>query len=94
MKNDTASAALIGVLAVAAAVGAVLADTAPTGWRPTDVVLPALLAAGVTIAASKARRWTWLVLAATAALFARGLIVALPSGDGRKSYASEQYAAP
>jgi hypothetical protein len=74
MNNDKASAALIGALAIAAAVGAVLAGTEPTGSAPADAALPALFAAGLTIAASVARRWTWLVLAAAAAALARSRV--------------------
>lgn len=65
--TDTA----VGVIAVVAAIGAVLAECHPVDWGPADVVLSAGFAAVVTVATSKARRWTWLVLAGVAGLTAR-----------------------
>lgn len=61
------------VLAVAslAAIGAVFADAHPLEWAPGDKVLTAAFAAAVTLAASKSRRWTWLVLAGIAGITAR-----------------------
>src|SRR5262245_19685447 len=32
----------------------------PTGWQPGDIVVTGLFAALVSLAASRARRWTWL----------------------------------
>jgi hypothetical protein len=61
----------IGVVAVLAAIGAALADCHPVDWVPADIILSAGFAAVVTVATSKARRWTWLVLAGVAGLTAR-----------------------
>ena len=63
--------AAVGVVAVLAAIGAVLAECHPVDWGPADVFFSAGFAALVTIATSKARRWTWLVLAGVAGLTAR-----------------------
>jgi hypothetical protein len=43
-----------------AAIGGGLADLAPSGWEAGDIVFGALLAASISLAASRARRWTWL----------------------------------
>jgi hypothetical protein len=61
---------LILVCAAAAAVGAAFCDAAPTGARPVDALLSAGFAAVVTLATSRARRWTWFVLAGLAAVAA------------------------
>ena len=62
-------AAIVGV-AVAAAVVAAFAPGQPTRYVVADVVVRAGVAALVTLAASRARRWTWLVLAGLAAVVA------------------------
>ncbi|CAN5785084.1 hypothetical protein BH24ACT3_BH24ACT3_18520 [soil metagenome] len=54
-------------LAALAAVGAVATRPAPTGVVVRDVVFTAAFAALVTLAATRAKRWTWLVLAGVAA---------------------------
>ncbi len=63
--------AAVGVVAALAALGAVLADCHPVDWAPADVLFSAGFAALVTVATSKARRWTWLALAGVAGLTAR-----------------------
>jgi len=63
---------VIGVIVVLAAVAASFADAEPTTWAPADVALTAGFAAVTTVAASIARRWTWLVAAGTAGFLARG----------------------
>lgn len=59
-------------VAVAGALGAVLAGGAPTGLAVWDAVLRAAFAAGVTLAAARARRWAWIAAAALAALGSEG----------------------
>jgi hypothetical protein len=68
---DTADL-LVAVVAVLAATAASFADAHPVDWAPADVVMTAGFAALVTVATSKARRWTWLVLAGVTGLAARG----------------------
>lgn len=55
---------------MASGVGAVLASGQPTGWVVADDVLAFGFAAVVVLAASRARRWTTLVLVGVAALSA------------------------
>ena len=62
-------AAIVGI-AIAAAVVAAFAPGQPTRYVVADVVVRAGVAALVTLAASRARRWTWLVLAGLAAVVA------------------------
>jgi hypothetical protein len=56
------------IVVIAAVAGVVAATSAaqPTTFVVSDVVIRAAVAALVTLAASRARRWTWLVLAALA----------------------------
>lgn len=62
-------------LVAIAALGGGLSGVAPSGLPAADVVLAAGFAAGITLAASRARRWTW-IWAATIALAAVGSDVA------------------
>jgi hypothetical protein len=62
----------IGATVVVAAIAATFAECQPTTWEPADVALTALLAGVTTLAASQARRWTWLLTAGVAGFFARG----------------------
>lgn len=55
-------------MAIAAGIGATFSDAAPTGTWLVDLFFRFALAGIVTIAASRARRWTWLALAGFAAL--------------------------
>lgn len=57
--------AIVGVAIVAAVVGAFSAAS-PTNFLVSDIVLRGGIAAVLTLAASRARRWTWLVLAGIA----------------------------
>lgn len=66
------SNAVVAAVAVGAGIGVVTAPGAPTGWRPADLVLGFAFGALVTVATAKARRWSWFVLAALAALGAEG----------------------
>ena len=59
---------LITLMAVFAGVAAMFAPGAPTGFSPIDLLFRAAFAAVVTFAASRARRWTWIVLAGVAAV--------------------------
>lgn len=59
---------LISVCEVLAAVGAALADGEATGLAPVDLCFRAAFAATVVFAASRARRWTWIILAGVAAV--------------------------
>jgi hypothetical protein len=70
---------LVATLTVAAAVAAGLAPAAPTGSGPIDAVLRAGVAALVTLAATRARTWTVVVLAGAALAFADGWLL-IPAG--------------
>lgn len=59
---------LIQVIAAVAALGAAFSGGEPTGLLPVDVVLLGGFAAVVTIATSRSRRWTWIVLGGVAAV--------------------------
>jgi hypothetical protein len=78
----------VGVLTALAAIGLILAPGAPTGLGVWDAVLRAALGAGATFAASRARRWAWIVAASLAALGSAGhaltwlALVALGLGVG------------
>lgn len=73
-EPDLQQWAILG-LVLAAAIGALFTDCQPTLWEPADRFLTAAFAALVTAAASKARRWSWLVLAGAAGLGARGPVL-------------------
>lgn len=73
---------LLWVVTLGAGLGGALATGAPTGIGWWDAVLRFGLAALVALAASRARRWTWLLLAGVGATFAAGLPWALISGIG------------
>lgn len=53
-------------IAVFAAIGGGLSGAQPTGLQAADVLLSAAFAGIVTLAASRSRRWTWLVVSAGA----------------------------
>lgn len=72
--------AVIAAITIAAAAGAAAAKGAPTGHDMVDLVERALFAAGLAVLTSRARRWTWLVLAAPAA--ALGADAGLAAGGG------------
>jgi hypothetical protein len=57
---------------VASAIGAVLADLTPTGYRIVDVAWSLLLGAGVVVAGSRSRRWALVLCAGIAAVSASG----------------------
>jgi hypothetical protein len=57
----------IGAIALLAGLGGALAGGHPTIYPAVDVILRALLAAGVTVTTARARRWSWLLLAGAAA---------------------------
>ncbi|MBW3614450.1 MAG: DUF4012 domain-containing protein [Actinobacteria bacterium] len=59
-------------VAVAAAAGAVVAGATPTGSAIPDLVLPAALAAGVTLLAARTKVWTVTAVAGVAAAAAIG----------------------
>lgn len=65
--SQTERLVIVGVAVAAAVVGA-FSDCEPTTFAFTNVLLRAGTAAMVTLAASRARRWTWLVLAGLAAV--------------------------
>src|SRR4051812_32783733 len=60
----------VGTIAVIAAIGALAAGAHPTPHLYGDVVLTVAFAVLVTLAASVARTWAWIVLASAAAVFA------------------------
>ncbi|MCB1017426.1 MAG: DUF4012 domain-containing protein, partial [Acidimicrobiales bacterium] len=62
----------VWVVAALAAVGGALSGAEPTGWVVSDVAWTAGFALVVALAAARARRWTWLVLAGVAATAAQG----------------------
>lgn len=64
-------------MAAVAGVGAAFAPATPTSYRWSDAVVLAGLAVLVTLAASRARRWTWLTLAGLAAVAASGVWLAV-----------------
>lgn len=55
-------------VAAAAGVLAMLAPVEPTGWLLTDRLLAGAFVAMLSLAASRARRWTWIVCAGVAAV--------------------------
>lgn len=58
---------MVAIAALGGLVGA-FASASPTGWGPSDVVLRAGAVALLSLAASRARRWTWIVCAGIAAV--------------------------
>jgi len=64
-------------LAAGAAVGAAFAGCQPAGWLPADVVVTMALAAGLTLAATRARPWTWAVLIAPGLVLVTGWLLAV-----------------
>ncbi len=75
-RRKRRSQIVVAALAVAAAVGGGTAGCHPTGTPVVDPLYTAALAATVTVATSKARRSTWLVLSAIATALSRGLLLA------------------
>ncbi|WP_436792504.1 DUF4012 domain-containing protein [Actinospongicola halichondriae] len=57
---------LVWAIAAVAATAAVFAHGEPTGLAVADVAYRAAFAAGLTVAAARARRWTWFVVAGAA----------------------------
>lgn len=76
-RTATAERRLISGLAVAAAAGVAFSPATPTAFVASDVVLRAAFAVVLTLAASRARRWTWIVLAGVAVLGADGVWLAV-----------------
>ena len=68
-RTSPRARAAVYAFATLAAVLAVLADGHPTSLDVVDALLRAGFAAGVTLAASRSQRWTWLVLAGAGAAF-------------------------
>ncbi|MBI2705696.1 MAG: DUF4012 domain-containing protein [Actinobacteria bacterium] len=77
--QHTARAERIAIycIAAAAAVGGALAAGAPTATTLLNVLFRAGLAFGVTQAASRARRWSWLVMSGVAVIAAEGAWLAV-----------------
>jgi hypothetical protein len=71
-EHNIARAQVYGI-AVLAALVALFADGRPTGLVLWDACLRMVLAFGVTVACSHARRWTWMVLSGAAAAASRDL---------------------
>lgn len=65
----------MAALAIASAAGGAVAGCHPTGTPVVDPLYTAALAAVVTVATSRARRASWLLLAATAVALSRGLVL-------------------
>ncbi|HYF46248.1 MAG TPA: hypothetical protein VD926_08575, partial [Acidimicrobiales bacterium] len=59
---------------MAAGVAAASSGAEPAGWRPADLAWTAAFGAVVAYAGSRARRWTWVVLAGGATAFASGAL--------------------
>jgi hypothetical protein len=74
-RRRTTSRWTVALLVVASAVGGALAGCHPTGTRIVDPLYAAALAALVTYACSRARRWTWLTLSAVAMVLTRDWLV-------------------
>jgi hypothetical protein len=70
---------LIAASAAVAAVAGAFGGVDPTGYTVSDVVLRGLFAALVALAASRARRWTWLWLAGVSAVASASIAGALPA---------------
>ena len=62
----------VWAVAALAAVAAAFSDAEPTGWFVSDIAWTAGFALVVVLAAARARRWTWLVLAGVTATAAQG----------------------
>ena len=73
---------VVWVLAAASAALALPESTAPTGNPVLDTLYRSLFAAAVTVAASKARRWAWIVAAGVVVIADHGAIVGIPAGAG------------
>lgn len=71
----------MSAVAVLAALAAVLADGAPTGVAAADIVYRAAFAGFVVAATSRAKRWTWFLLAGTAGAVGSDAIVPLALGS-------------
>jgi len=67
-SRRTSTAERYAIYATAAVAGllSLLSPAEPTSFRVTNALFTFAFAAGVTLAASRARRWTWLVLAGLA----------------------------
>jgi hypothetical protein len=78
-RRQAEQAALVGV-AVATAVGAAVSGAAPTGWPVADAVWSAAFAVLVALAATRANRWTWVVLAGVATVAAGSGAAAVAGG--------------
>ncbi len=70
--TTSAERAAIWALAAGSAVGGTLAACHPTGLAVPDAIYGGTLAALTSLAASRGRRWSWLVTAAVAVAFAGG----------------------
>lgn len=57
---------IVGAIALLAAIAATFADGAPTGLTPVDTAYRAGFAVLVVLATTRAKRWTWFVLAGVA----------------------------
>lgn len=75
-RRKRQSRLIVAALAAAAAVGGAVAGSHPTGTPVVDPIYTAALATTVTIATSRARRSTWLVLSAVAVALSRGFLLA------------------
>jgi hypothetical protein len=81
MVAPRADVLAVAAIAVAAAVVALWAPGQPAGLPVADALLRAGFAAVVTLAASRARRWTWIVLGGVASVFAEGAWVVVGLGS-------------
>ncbi|MGI8751496.1 MAG: DUF4012 domain-containing protein [Acidimicrobiales bacterium] len=75
-RRKRRSQIVVAILAIAAAAGGATAGCHPTGTPVVDPLYTAALAATVTVATSKARRSTWLILSAIAVALSKGLLLA------------------
>lgn len=66
------STPVVWLIAAVAAILAALSGAEPTGWEVSDLVWTGGFALVVVLAAARARRWTWLVLAGVTATAAQG----------------------
>lgn len=64
----------VWLVAVASGLGGAAAGAGPTALPVADLLFTALFAAAVAYAGSRARRWSWLVVAGVAAVVAPGML--------------------
>lgn len=82
----------VAAISVASALMALFSHAHPTGNHVTDAIFTAVFAGTLTWAASRARRWTWLVFAGTAAAMSSSGPAQLAAGGALVAAAASVYA--